>query len=138
MRPTETRGDTVFAHAEPHSGHCAVLPPDDDLSCRAHLRYFTISLVTSPVPTASVDLQTSTYPPLRQHRSTKRSTLQRTKESRSYGPHQLNGCQSAWIASDDMAHGCATVARAPLPAAGPHSGIGIITRSAPFSLIRRN
>ena len=29
MRPTETGGDTVFAHADPNSGPCAALPPDD-------------------------------------------------------------------------------------------------------------
>ena len=34
MRSTGIGSDPVFAHATPHSGPCAVLPPDNDVPHR--------------------------------------------------------------------------------------------------------
>ena len=51
MRSTGTGSDAVFAHADPHSGSCAVLSLDDNVPHRADRGHFTISAETSPPPT---------------------------------------------------------------------------------------
>ena len=103
MRSTGTGSDAVFAHAAPHSGPCAVLPPDDNVSHRSDHGHFTIVAETSPAPTASVGLETSAYPPLSHPPSRansqvllgqRRSRTRRRRPRAAYGfppakPHRL-------------------------------------------------
>ncbi len=53
MRSTGTGSDPVFAHVDPHSGPCAVLPPNGDVAHRTDRGHFTISAETSPPPTVN-------------------------------------------------------------------------------------
>ena len=103
MRSTGTGTDAVFAHAAPHSGPCAVLPPDDNVSHRSDHGHFTIVAKTSPAPTASVGLERSAYPPLSHPPSRansqdllgqRRSRTRRRRPRAAYGfppakPHRL-------------------------------------------------
>ena len=53
MRSTGTGSDAVFAHAAPHSGSCAVLPPHDDVPRRTDRGHLTIAAETSPASPAA-------------------------------------------------------------------------------------
>ena len=138
MRSTGTGSDTVSAHAEPHSGPCAVLSPDDDAPHRTDQGHFTIAAETSPPPTASVGLETSAYLPLSNPRPRASSTIQRRETSESHRIHQRNGRQSPRIDSANDAHGCAAVDPVPLTDSRPTNRIGSLSCSAPVTPMNRN
>ena len=86
MQSTETESDSVFAHANAHSGPCAVLPPDSDVPRRTDRGHFMIAPDTSPAPTASDGRETSDYPPLSHSRSRASSIVHRLQDSGSHSP----------------------------------------------------
>ena len=107
MRSTGTGSDPVFAHATPHSGPCAVLPPHDDVPHRTDRGHFTIAAETSPAPTTSVGLETSAYALLIHPPSPASSTVQCRASTRSHTPLRGTNANHTGIFPDNDAHGCA-------------------------------
>ena len=138
MQSTGTESDPVLAHADPHSGLRAVLPPDGDVQHPTDREHFTIAAETSPAPTASVGRETSDYPPLSHSRLRASSIVHRREDSGSHSPPQPNSHQSPRIDSDNDALGCATVDPLPLTDSRPTYGIDSLTSSAPVTPMNQN
>ena len=138
MRSTGTGSDAVFAHADPHSGPCAVLSLDDDVPHRADRGQFTSAAERSPAPTPSVGRENERLSPLSHPRSRTSSIVHRRENSGSHSPTQPNGRQSPRIDSNNDAHGCATVHPLPLTNSRPTNRIDSLTSSAPITPMNQN
>ena len=76
-RSTRTGGDAVFPPADPHTGTCAVLPPDDDVPRPTDRDHLTLAGETSPASTTLVGLDRSDHPPASHPRPPARATVNR-------------------------------------------------------------